>query len=47
LASGRLIAPFEFVVPIEEGFHLITRETLYTEKNTVCFREWLMNLIQK
>ena len=45
LTAGRLVAPFELAVPIEEGFHLIARENLYESSDAAVFRTWLLELV--
>jgi LysR family transcriptional regulator, glycine cleavage system transcriptional activator len=42
LVDGRLVAPFTLAVPVEEGFHLISKYNLQNGSPTQVFREWLM-----
>jgi LysR family transcriptional regulator, glycine cleavage system transcriptional activator len=41
LASGRLIAPFDLTVPVEEGFHLVMPEHATGNAQAVAFRGWI------
>jgi len=41
-ASGRLAAPFELAVPIDEAFHLITPSESTAHPDAVLFRDWLL-----
>jgi LysR family transcriptional regulator, glycine cleavage system transcriptional activator len=42
LLSGHLVAPFELVVPVEEGFHLIRKASVNTDNHAEEFRKWLI-----
>jgi LysR family glycine cleavage system transcriptional activator len=42
LKSGRLISPFALAVPVEEGFHLITRENAQNALHAAVFRDWIL-----
>jgi LysR family transcriptional regulator, glycine cleavage system transcriptional activator len=42
LKSGRLVAPFELAVPVDEGFHLVSREKMQTGAQASEFRDWLL-----
>jgi LysR family transcriptional regulator, glycine cleavage system transcriptional activator len=42
LSSGRLAAPFALAVPVEEGFHLVSRENAQNARQAEVFREWLL-----
>ncbi|MBZ9996186.1 LysR substrate-binding domain-containing protein [Mesorhizobium sp. BH1-1-4] len=44
LASGRLIAPFELAVPIDEAFHLIRPAGSSTHPDADFFVHWLLNV---
>jgi LysR family glycine cleavage system transcriptional activator len=44
LRQGRLVAPFDLTVPIEEGFHLIAREDFAAHSHAGLFRSWLLQL---
>jgi LysR family transcriptional regulator, glycine cleavage system transcriptional activator len=43
LNSGRLAAPFELSAPIEEGFHVIWRESGLQQSNAGQFKDWLLD----
>lgn len=47
LQSGRLVAPFELVVPVEEGFHLMSRENAHNARHASAFRTWVLDMVQK
>ena len=40
--SGRLIAPFDLKVPIEEAFYLVSSNEGYAHPDAEQFREWLL-----
>lgn len=42
LTSGRLVKPFAFELPIEEGFFLVAPEKGPRHKDAAVFREWLL-----
>jgi LysR family transcriptional regulator, glycine cleavage system transcriptional activator len=42
LTSGRLVAPFALAVPVEEGFHLLSRKGAQKSSQASLFRAWLM-----
>jgi LysR family transcriptional regulator, glycine cleavage system transcriptional activator len=43
LKSGRLVAPFALAVPVEEGFHLVSRENAQNARQAAVFREWVLS----
>jgi LysR family glycine cleavage system transcriptional activator len=47
LKSGRLIAPFELAVPVEEGFYLVSRETAQNGREASEFRDWILDVAGK
>jgi LysR family transcriptional regulator, glycine cleavage system transcriptional activator len=44
LKSGRLVAPFDLAVPVEEGFHLISRQKAQNEQQAAVFRTWILEM---
>ncbi|KGF69727.1 LysR family transcriptional regulator [Hoeflea sp. BAL378] len=42
LATGRLAAPFELAVPIDEAFHLVTPPEETSHPDAALFRDWLL-----
>ena len=42
LASGRLTAPFDLAIPIDEAFHLITPPEETSHPDAQLFRDWLI-----
>lgn len=42
LASGRLVAPFELSVPINEAFHLVWSSSAREHPDAPAFRDWLI-----
>lgn len=42
LASGRLIAPFDLAVPVDEAFHLIANYDETAHPDAGLFRDWLL-----
>jgi LysR family transcriptional regulator, glycine cleavage system transcriptional activator len=42
LNAGRLAAPFELAVPIDEGFRLIWRESALQQRSAAQFKDWLL-----
>jgi LysR family transcriptional regulator, glycine cleavage system transcriptional activator len=42
LSSGRLAAPFELAVPVEEGFHVIWQNSALQQGNARQFKDWLL-----
>jgi LysR family transcriptional regulator, glycine cleavage system transcriptional activator len=44
LNSGRLVAPFELAVPVEEGFYVIWRESVSRQSNAGQFKDWTMDM---
>lgn len=42
ITSGRLVAPFELAVPVEEGFHLISRGNAQNSRQAAVFRKWVL-----
>ncbi len=42
LASGRLVRPFDFALPIEESFYLVAPEGRPTHPDATRFRDWLL-----
>ncbi len=47
LRTGRLVAPFALVIPVEEGFHLVARENLHNAPKAAVFREWVLAVAQE
>jgi LysR family glycine cleavage system transcriptional activator len=47
LANGHLIAPFALAVPVEEGFHLISRDNAQHAPQAVAFRAWILEMARK
>jgi LysR family glycine cleavage system transcriptional activator len=47
LANGHLIAPFALAVPVEEGFHLISRDNVQHAPQAVAFRAWILEMASK
>jgi LysR family transcriptional regulator, glycine cleavage system transcriptional activator len=47
LNSGRLVAPFTLAVPVEEGFHLVSRENAQNARQAAVFREWVLGAAGK
>jgi LysR family transcriptional regulator, glycine cleavage system transcriptional activator len=46
LASGRLVAPFELAVPIDEGFHVIWRDHAVQHRSLANFKNWLLDVVK-
>ncbi len=46
LARGRLIAPFALQVPVNEAFHLISRDAGQNPHQATVFRQWLLESIR-
>ncbi len=44
LQSGRLVAPFDLQVTVEEGFHLISRQNAQNARQAAIFREWVLGV---
>jgi LysR family transcriptional regulator, glycine cleavage system transcriptional activator len=47
LASGRLVAPFDLAVPVDEGFHLIRPDHANNAHKATVFRDWIINAAQQ
>lgn len=41
-AGGRLVAPFDLAVPVEEGFHLVSRDNAQSMPHAAMFQAWLL-----
>ena len=46
LASGRLIAPFDLAVPINEAFHLLQPAGSNTHPDAALFVDWLLSVVR-
>ncbi len=44
LHTGRLVAPFSLAVPVDEGFHLVSRDNAQQAR---VFREWVLGMAQQ
>ncbi len=44
LLSGRLVRPFALAVPVEESFHLVSRENATNGQQAEIFRAWILEL---
>jgi LysR family glycine cleavage system transcriptional activator len=42
IAAGRLVVPFDFSLPLEYAYYLITLEESSDSSNTTAFRDWLI-----
>lgn len=42
LTKGTLVAPFKLSVPVEEGFHLFSRDDAGNAKQAGVFRDWII-----
>ena len=42
LASGQLVRPFDFSIPLKEAYYLIAPEGTRTRHTSKVFKEWLM-----
>jgi LysR family transcriptional regulator, glycine cleavage system transcriptional activator len=42
LKAGRLVTPFVLAVPVEEGFHLISRADGQNKRQAAVFRDWVL-----
>ena len=40
IAAGRLIAPFDTVLPAEAGYYVVVPEAMADAPNIALFREW-------
>mgnify|MGYP003416913772 CR=1 FL=1 len=47
LRNGRLVAPFDLAVPVEEGFHVVSRENANNARHAAAFRTWILETVQK
>lgn len=47
IETGRLIAPFDLAVPIDEAFHLIKPAGGTSHPDTDAFVDWLLSVVQK
>jgi LysR family transcriptional regulator, glycine cleavage system transcriptional activator len=47
LKSGRLVAPFTLAVPVEEGFHLVSRQNAHNSGQATVFRDWVLGAAGK
>lgn len=47
IETGRLIAPFDLAVPIDEAFHLIKPAGGISHPDTDAFVDWLLSVVQK
>jgi LysR family glycine cleavage system transcriptional activator len=41
IAAGRLVAPFDTVLPAEAGYYVVAPEAMAHAPNIALFREWL------
>lgn len=46
LAEGRLVAPFDLVVPIKEGFHLLTPKRKSIHPDAQYFTDWVLEQVR-
>ena len=46
LTSGRLVAPFNLPVPIQEGFYLLSPTQVPEHPDAKLFREWILKQVQ-
>ena len=42
LASGQLVRPFDFAIPLKEAYYLIAPEGTRTRHASKVFKEWLL-----
>jgi LysR family glycine cleavage system transcriptional activator len=47
VAAGRVVEPFDLVLPLESSFYLAYPEAYTRRPNIVSFREWLLNEIRE
>jgi LysR family glycine cleavage system transcriptional activator len=41
LASGRLVRPFDYVLPVEYAYYIVYPEAYAERRKAVAFRDWL------
>ncbi len=44
LKSGRLVAPFDLAVPVDEGFHLMSDDARQNGAHAAAFRQWILGV---
>ncbi len=47
LKSGRLVAPFDLVVPVNEGFYLVSGNVRQNSAHAAVFREWVLGAAER
>ena len=46
IAKGRLVVPFEFTLPVDAGFYLVSPQNRADPPKLVAFRNWLTSIAQ-
>lgn len=46
IAKGRLVVPFEFTLPVDAGFYLVSPQSRADPPKLVAFRNWLISVAQ-
>jgi LysR family glycine cleavage system transcriptional activator len=45
IAAGRLVVPFELVLPADAGFYIVAPEATADSAKIALFRDWLINSV--